>query len=95
MDYSVLLAIAGTISAMALGWLGRSRTVKKDVVEDAGAVITLQNNVDYIRRGVDDIRLDQRVQAQKLDSLAERLTREEESNKQAHKRIDELRGLIK
>ncbi|MBP1907060.1 hypothetical protein J2Z32_003725 [Paenibacillus turicensis] len=90
MDYSVLLAIVGTISAMTLGWLGKARTAKKDVVEDAGAVITLQNNVEYIRRGVDDIRLDQRVQAQRIDTLSERVTRTEESTKSLHKRVDKM-----
>ncbi|MGE6576253.1 hypothetical protein ACQKFM_15155 [Paenibacillus xylanexedens] len=45
-------------------------------------------DVDYIKRGVDDIRLEQRVQAQRVDALSERVTRVEESAKQAHKRID-------
>ncbi|WP_426251383.1 hypothetical protein [Paenibacillus pabuli] len=44
--------------------------------------------MDYIKRGVDDIRLEQRAQAQRVDVLSERVTRVEESAKQAHKRID-------
>ncbi|MNU04128.1 hypothetical protein D3C72_2484130 [compost metagenome] len=47
-------------------------------------------DVEYIKRGVDDIRVDVRMQGQKVDGLAERVTRVEESAKQAHKRLDRL-----
>lgn len=90
MDFAALIAIVATLSGIALGWLGRARTVKKDVAKDTTAVVTLQNNVEYIRRGVDDILLDQKAQGQRIDSLSERVTRIEESAKQAHKRLDRL-----
>ena len=46
--------------------------------------------MDYIKRGIEDIKLEQRAQVQRYDMLAERVTRLEESGKQAHKRIDKL-----
>mgnify|MGYP001954875778 CR=1 FL=1 len=46
--------------------------------------------VNYIRQGVDDLRVEIRSQGQRYDMLAERVTRVEESTKQAHKRIDKL-----
>lgn len=95
MEWTVVVSVVGVLSGMALGWMGRTRSIRQDAAQDAGTVATLQNNVEYIRRGVDDIKVDMRVQNQRMDSIAERLTREEESNKQAHKRIDELRDLIK
>ncbi|MNP69786.1 hypothetical protein D3C76_1659320 [compost metagenome] len=62
------------------------------MAEESSTVTTLQNNVDYIRRGVDDIRLDQRAQGQRIEVLAERVTRVEESQKSFHKRMDRLEG---
>ncbi|MFU1797669.1 hypothetical protein ACM1RC_27645 [Paenibacillus azoreducens] len=78
------------ISGIALGWLGRERTVRKDAAQEAGAGASLHTDVEYIKRGVDDIRADVRMQGQRMDGLSERLTRVEESAKQAHKRIDRL-----
>ncbi|MDR0268358.1 hypothetical protein [Paenibacillus sp.] len=90
MDWGAMLAVASAISCIALGWLGRARTVKKDVAKEAGAGATLQTDVEYIKRGVDDIKVDLRMQGQRVDGLSERVTRVEESAKQAHKRLDKL-----
>ncbi|MBP1905862.1 hypothetical protein J2Z32_002510 [Paenibacillus turicensis] len=90
MEFSVILAVITALSGMALGWMGRTRTIRQDAAQDAGTVTALQTDLEYIRRGVDDIRLDQRVQAQRLDALSERVTRVEESTKQSHKRLDRL-----
>ncbi|WP_240353246.1 hypothetical protein [Cohnella algarum] len=48
--------------------------------------------MEYIKRGVDDVRLEQRAQGQRFDALAERVTRVEESAKQALQRLDRLDG---
>jgi hypothetical protein len=75
---------------MALGWAARAREQKREARTDGCEDGVLKTDVEYIKRGVDDIRLDMRAQGQKLDGLAERVTRVEESAKQAHKRIDRL-----
>lgn len=90
MEWGAVVAILTGISGMILGWLGRARTVKKDIAQEAGAGASLHTDVEYIKRGVDDIRLDVRMQGQRVDGLSERVTRLEESSKQAHKRIDQL-----
>jgi phage shock protein A len=46
--------------------------------------------MDYIKRGIEDIRVEQKAQGRRYDELAERVTRVEESAKQAHRRIDRL-----
>lgn len=86
----MIVSLFAALSGMALGWLGRTRTIRQDAAQDAGTVVTLQNNVDYIRRGVDDIRLDQRAQGQLIAALTERVTRLEESYKSLHKRVDKI-----
>lgn len=89
-DYTAIFAVITALSGMALGWLGRTRSIRQDAAQDAGTVTALQTDLEYIRRGVDDIRLDQRVQSQRIDALSERVTRIEESSKQMHKRMDRM-----
>lgn len=90
MDFSAIFAVITALSGMALGWMGRNRTIKQDAAHDAGTITALQTDLEYIRRGVDDIRLDQRVQSQRIDALSERVTRIEESSKSLHKRVDKI-----
>jgi hypothetical protein len=80
------ISVAAAISGIVLGWLGRSRTVRQDGQQDG----ELRASVKYIRDGVDDLRVEIKSQSQRYDLLAERVTRVEESAKQAHKRIDRL-----
>jgi hypothetical protein len=86
----ILISAAAAISGIILGWLGRSRTVRQDTVDEASQDARLRADMEYIKRGIDDVRLEQRAQGQRFDALAERVTRVEESAKQAHKRIDRL-----
>jgi hypothetical protein len=80
------ISAAAAISGIVLGWLGRSRTVRQDGAEDG----ELRASVNYIRQAVDEMRVEMRSQSQRYDMLAERVTRVEESAKQAHRRIDRL-----
>ena len=86
MDWAVIVSAAAAISGIILGWLGRARTIRKDGAEDG----ELRASVNYIRQGVDDLRVELRAQGQRYDLLAERVTRVEESAKQAHRRIDRI-----
>ncbi|BFH10623.1 hypothetical protein WJ0W_005731 [Paenibacillus melissococcoides] len=90
MEFSAIIAVAAAISGIALGWLGRARTIKQDIAQEASTDAVQRADVEYIKRGVDDIRADVRMQGQRVDGLYERVTRVEESTKQAHKRIDRL-----
>ena len=86
MDWTAVIAAAAAISGIVLGWLGRSRAIREDGAEDG----ELRASVEYIARGVDDLRVEIRSQGQRYDMLAERVTRVEESAKQAHRRIDRI-----
>lgn len=86
MDWSIIISAAAAISGVVLGWLGRSRTIREDAAEDG----ELRANVDYIRKGVEELKLEIKARGQQYDMLAERVTRVEESVKQAHKRIDKI-----
>jgi hypothetical protein len=88
MDWTAILSVAAALSGIALGWLGRSRSLRQDGAEDG----ELRASVKYIREGVDELRFEIKAQSQRYDVLAERVTRVEESAKQAHRRIDRLEG---
>lgn len=88
MEWTSIIAAVAAISGIVLGWLGRSRTIREDGAEDG----ELRASVEYIARGVDDLRVEIRSQGQRYDLLAERVTRVEESAKQAHHRINRLEG---
>ena len=49
-----------------------------------------KQNWGYIRKGVDDIRIDLKASEKQMVALGERVTRVEESTKQAHKRLDTI-----
>lgn len=63
---------------------------KNDLKTDAKESAKIQAQLDYIGKGVDDIRIDLKANERQMVQLGERITRVEESSKQAHKRIDNL-----
>ncbi|WP_211746408.1 hypothetical protein [Paenibacillus sp. Marseille-Q4541] len=93
MDWSVLTTIIAALAGVSgiwLGWTGKTKAFRAEVVQEATADASLHTDVSYIKRGIDDIKVDVRIQGQRMDGFAERLTRVEESAKQAHKRIDKI-----
>jgi len=92
-DWSVLTtiiaALAG-ISGILLGWHGKTKSYRDEVAKEATADASLQTDVSYIKTGIVDIRVDIREIGKRMDGLSERITRVEESAKQAHKRLDKL-----
>lgn len=52
----------------------------------------LKSDIEYIKRRSEDTLLELRELNKTLDAHAERLARVEESAKQAHKRIDEIKN---
>lgn len=87
-------AIVTGLSGILLGWLAHIKTARKDAVDaatrDAAIDTALKSDVDYIKRGVDDIKLDMRAQATKIEDIDCRVARVEESTKSAHHRLDRL-----
>ncbi|GGF87015.1 hypothetical protein [Paenibacillus aceti] len=93
MDWGLVIAVITGVSTFILGWTGKARTVKKDIASEVTAEAVQRADVEYIKRGVDDIRVDVRMQGQRLETVSERVTRVEESSKQAHKRLDRLENI--
>ncbi|MDM0470851.1 hypothetical protein QTH28_01015 [Clostridium perfringens] len=92
-----LIGLCCTLIGAGLGILGFTRTKKRDTREDtreAQAEATkqtlMETKLDYISKGIDDIRLDIKVQDRKIQDVIERVIRVEESTKSAHKRLDSI-----
>lgn len=85
-EVGLLISIFSVIIAFLGYQLNRTKLLKSDSQESA----ELKAELGYIRKGVDDIRIDLKANEKQLIALGERITRVEESSKQAHKRIDTL-----
>ncbi|SMQ76001.1 hypothetical protein SAMN05444673_2607 [Bacillus sp. OV166] len=68
--------------------LNKQKETKSESRQDA----KIQAQLDYIGKGVDDIRIDLKANERQIGALSERVTRVEESNKSLHKRIDKMEG---
>ena len=47
--------------------------------------------LDFINAGVESIRIDMKANEKSINNLSERMVRVEESSKQAHKRLDDIK----
>lgn len=82
----MVVGLIGVICSIVAVSRNRSTEVKNEGKEN-GVVLT---ELGYIKAGVDDLKRDNRDIKGDIKTLDERITRNEESTKQAHKRIDAL-----
>lgn len=87
---SIIVAIFGVIIAYLGYQLKKNTTENNDIVKTATESAELKSDLGYIRRGVDDIKLDIKASEREMQRMNGRLIKVEESTKQAHKRIDEI-----
>lgn len=85
-ELGVIVAVSGLLVSYLAYQLNRTKEVKSDSQESAEVKAALS----YIRSGVDDIKIDLKANEKQMAQIAERVTRVEESAKQAHKRIDSV-----
>lgn len=84
----VLIALIGCIVGLA-GWL---RNHDSDQEKETSNMTTVIVKLENIRVGISDLKSDLKRTAEDLKGIDRRLTIVEQSAKQAHKRIDELKG---
>ncbi|MBG9548363.1 hypothetical protein [Cytobacillus firmus] len=85
-EIGTLIAVSGLIISFLAYQFNRQKELKSDTREDG----EIKAQLGYISKGVDDIRIELRASEKQIGALGERVTRVEESAKQAHKRIDNL-----
>ncbi|HHY72302.1 MAG TPA: hypothetical protein GX497_03575 [Bacillus bacterium] len=94
---TIEIGVLFTVISLVVGLLGyqlnRQKTQleqQKEIKIDSQQDARIQAQLDYIGKGVDDIRIDLKANEKQMVALGERVTRVEESAKAAHKRIDKL-----
>ncbi len=87
----ILFTAAGLVVSLVFSLLSYKRNTKNDTQTESEIKGVLQSDIGYIKAGIDDLKNENRAVNLRLDSISERVTRVEESCKQAHKRIDEGR----
>lgn len=92
MDVKDVVAIIASLCAVVFGYIAFVRNKRHDDEEEGKASGTMMSDIGYIKSGVDDIKAEQKEQRKTNLEVVSRLTAVEESAKQAHKRIDELKS---
>ncbi|WP_077704930.1 type II secretion system protein [Virgibacillus dokdonensis] len=87
---TVELGIVVAILGLVVSYLGYQLNKSKSIKTDSRDTAEVRSELGYIRKGVDDIRIDLKANEKNIAHLSERVTRVEESSKQAHKRIDNM-----
>lgn len=91
MNTGAIVAIVAGIAGVVFGVVTLFRNKKQDDDKHGRESGTILSDIGYIKAGVDDIKTEQKEQRKTNIELVSRLTAVEESAKQAHKRIDELK----
>ena len=81
-----IVGVAGTVFGIVFGYVSYLRSIRDDGVDDG----TLRSDTQYIKDRIDDVLLAQKETTKSICLLFERVTRVEESAKQAHHRIDRM-----
>lgn len=87
-----LLGAVSVVFGMVITYLTFVRGRDKDIKSDATENAKISTKLDHISQGVDTIRIDLKSNEKEIGRVAERVTRVEESTKQAHLRINKLEG---
>ena len=86
---TISIAVAGTVIGAVLSYLTFKRSSDNAIRAETREAANNSTKLEYIAKGVDDIRIDIKAQDRKINSINGRLIRVEESTKSAHKRMDE------
>lgn len=89
-ELGILVSVLGLIVAYQGYQLNKQKTNTDETKQEASESAEIKAQLGYISKGVDDIRIDLKANEKQIGMLGERVTRVEESAKQAHKRIDKL-----
>lgn len=87
---NVSIALACTLLGAILSILTFQRNKGRDIRADTKEEAETKAKLDYISKGVDDIKIDFKVQQREMQELKERVIKNEESTKSAHRRIDAI-----
>ena len=87
---NISVGVFCTLLGAVLSYLSFQRNKGHDIRADTREEAETRTKLDYISKGVDDIRLDIKSQQREMQELKERVIKNTESIKSAHKRLDDM-----
>ncbi|MBQ7646664.1 MAG: hypothetical protein IJS94_05280 [Clostridia bacterium] len=90
MTMQIVIALSGVTISLVFSYMNYFRMKRHDMHSDGEQKGSIASDIGYIKAGVDDLKREQREITANIKELSERVTRCEESCKQAHKRIDDI-----
>lgn len=88
-DITLICTIVGAVAGI---W-GALRYANQDTKQDASAFTRVETKLDWLGKDIADIKRGFENLSSRIKDVEERVTRVEESSKQAHKRIDGLKEI--
>lgn len=89
-EFVALITSGSAALGTLISWVSMAKRLKRDAERGSENRGVLASDIGYIKAGIDDLKRENRETRSELGRLSERVTRCEESAKQAHKRIDEI-----
>jgi len=90
-ETNILITSAAAVCGIVFGYLTIQARIKGESKQSGVETGQFKADIDYIKRSSDTTLLELRCLNQTVNNHADRLARVEESTKQAHLRINELR----
>lgn len=87
---TISIALACTVIGAVISYATFQRNRGHDIRADTREEAETRTKLEYISKGVDDIRIDIKTQQRDIHELKERIIKNEASIKSAHKRIDDI-----
>ena len=87
-----LLSAVSTVCAILFGFSAYKRNGRADISSGAAKDATFLSEIGYIKANTDEIKAEQKEQRKTNTEFVSRLTAVEESVRQAHKRINEMKS---
>ena len=89
MSVETIVAIAVPVVALLFTALTFKRLITKDTEDSAANSARMSADISYIRTSIDDIKVDNRVIKEDINSLQAKVARVEQSAESAHRRLDD------
>lgn len=91
MEVNVIITCVAAICGIVFGYLTVQARIKNESKQSGVEAGQLKVDIDYIKRSSDTTLLELKCLNRTVNNHADRLARVEESTKQAHLRINEIR----
>lgn len=89
-DVVVLTSVIGTVVGVVAGTYGMKKSADNSIKSRTEEQISVSTKLDYVVQGLNEIKVDLKSQANRIQELSERVIIVEESTKLAHHRLDTL-----